>query len=208
MHGKVLPQAWREVEIRSQDEWKLSVSREEAHVLHQFGVEIAAETDGVLEISCKQQSLSTHDTNDPRGLGQRTPVSSVHTDRCLENQRMCTSASTPAHAPLFAVLIAALPVPAHENFLASLAAVTSFSLSKLVSKMRAASKSDVRMQCLACSPQVVTLHWRIFTTPLAISSIRFLPMSLRPPLLVCGKRVISFLSPSGSGDTGWANRSI
>ena len=65
MHGQVLPQAWREIEIRSQDEWKLSVSREKTHVLHQIGVDIAAETDGVLEISCKQQNLPTHDTYDP-----------------------------------------------------------------------------------------------------------------------------------------------
>ena len=80
-----------------------------------------------------------------RGLGQRTPVSSVHFDRGLENQRVRTSANTPALAPLFAMLIVALPVPAHENFLASLAAVASFSLSKWVSEMRAASKSDARM---------------------------------------------------------------
>ena len=65
MHGQVLPQAWREIEIRSQDEWKLSVSREKTHVLHQIRVDIAAETDGVLETSCKQQNLPTHDTYDP-----------------------------------------------------------------------------------------------------------------------------------------------
>ena len=64
-HAQVLPQAWRKIEIRSQDEWKLSVSREKTHVLHQIGVDIAAETDGVLEISCKQQNLPTHDTYDP-----------------------------------------------------------------------------------------------------------------------------------------------
>ena len=49
----------------------------------------------------------------------------------LENQRVRTSASTPALVPLLAVLVAALPVPAHENFRASLAAITNFSLSKL-----------------------------------------------------------------------------
>ena len=54
---------------------------------------------------------------------------------------MRTSASTPALVPLLAVLIAALPAPAHENFRASYAAVTSFSLSKWFSEMRAASKS-------------------------------------------------------------------
>ena len=62
-------------------------------------------------------------------------------DKGLENQRVRTSASV----PLLAVLVAALPVPAHENFRGSLAAITNFSLSKWVSEMRAASKSDVRM---------------------------------------------------------------
>ena len=62
-----------------------------------------------------------------RGLEQGTPASSVHTDKGLENQRVRTNAHTPALVPLFAVLIAALPVPAHEDVLASLAAVTSFS---------------------------------------------------------------------------------
>ena len=81
MHGQILPQAWREIEIRSQNEWKLSVSREKTHVLHQIGVDVAAEIDGVLERSCKQQNLppmtrTTLPAN--RGLGQRTPVSSVH----------------------------------------------------------------------------------------------------------------------------------
>ena len=141
MHGQVWPQVWREIEIRSQNERKLSVSREITHVLHQIGVDIAAETDGVLEISCKHQNLPAHDTYDP-------PCQSwlgVQKDRGSENQRVRTSASTPALAPLFAVLIAALPVPVHENVLASLAAVTSFSLPKWVSEMRAVSKSDVRM---------------------------------------------------------------
>ena len=80
-----------------------------------------------------------------RGLGQRTPASSVQRDRGFENQRVRTNARTSALVPLFAVLIAALPVRAHENFLASSAAVTSFPLFKWVSEMRAASKSDVRM---------------------------------------------------------------
>ena len=124
MHGQVLLQAWRKIGIGSQNEWKLSVSRETTHVLHQIGVDIAAETDGVLEISCQQQNLPIHDTYDP-------PCQSwlgVQKDRGSENKRVRTSASTPALVPLFAVLIAALLVPAHENFLASLAAVTSFSL--------------------------------------------------------------------------------
>ena len=54
-----------------------------------------------------------------RGLGQRIPASSAQKDRSLENQRVRTIATAPALVPLFAVLIAALPVPAHENFLAS-----------------------------------------------------------------------------------------
>ena len=61
-----------------------------------------------------------------RRVGQRTPASSVHTDKGLENQRVRTSASTPALVPFLAVLIAALPVPAHENFRASLAPVSLF----------------------------------------------------------------------------------
>ena len=55
-------------------------------------------------------------------------------DKGLGNQRVRTSASTPALVPLLAVLVAALPVPAHENLCASLAAITSFSLSKWVSE--------------------------------------------------------------------------
>ena len=47
-----------------------------------------------------------------RVLEQRTPPSFVHIDKGLENQRVRTSASTPALVPLLAVLIAALPVPA------------------------------------------------------------------------------------------------
>ena len=122
MHGHVLPQAWREVEIRSQDEWNFRSLVRKTHVLHQIGVGIAAENDGVLDISCKQQNLPTD-----------------------ENQRERTNADALALVPLFAMLIAAQPVPAHEKFFASLAAVTGFSLSKWVSEMGAASKSDVRM---------------------------------------------------------------
>ena len=81
-----------------------------------------------------------------RGLVQRTPASSVHMDKGLENQRVRGPVRVlPALVPLLAVLVAALPVPAHENLRASLAAITSFSLSKWVSEMRAASKSDMRM---------------------------------------------------------------
>ena len=64
-----------------------------------------------------------------RGFGQRIPASSVHVEKSSENHRVRTIA----------------PVPAHEDFLASLAAVTSFSLPRWVSEVRAASKSEVRM---------------------------------------------------------------
>ena len=47
-----------------QNEWKLSISREKTHVLHQIGVDIAAETNGKHEISCEQQNLLAHDTYD------------------------------------------------------------------------------------------------------------------------------------------------
>ena len=80
-----------------------------------------------------------------RGLVQRKPASSVHVDKGLENQRVRTSASIPALVPLLAVLVAALPVLAHENFSASLATITNFSISEWVSEVRAALKSDVRM---------------------------------------------------------------
>ena len=66
-------------------------------------------------------------------------------DKGLEHQRVQTNASTPALVPLFAVLIAALPVPAHEDFLASVTTVTSLSLPRWVSEVRAASKSEVRI---------------------------------------------------------------
>ena len=56
---------WREIEICSQNERKLSVCREKTHVLHQIGVDVAAETNGVLEIGCKQQNLRAHDPYDP-----------------------------------------------------------------------------------------------------------------------------------------------
>ena len=78
------------------------------------------------------------------GLEQRTPASSVHIDKGLENQRVRTNARTAALVPLFAV-IAALPVPTREDVLASVAAVTSLSRPRWASEMRAASKSEVRM---------------------------------------------------------------
>ena len=51
------PLAGREVEIRSQDEWRFSVSREKTHVMHQIGVDIA--------VNSMQQNLTAYDTNDP-----------------------------------------------------------------------------------------------------------------------------------------------
>ena len=131
------------------NERKLSVSRGKTHVLHQIGVDIAAEADGMLEISCEQQNLPALDPYDPP---YQSWVGAENTSFiCTYGQGLgkptCarTSASTPALVPLLAVLVAALPVPAHENLRASLTAITSFSLSKWVSEMRAASKSDMRM---------------------------------------------------------------
>ena len=79
MHGQVLPQAWREIEIRSQNEWKLSVSREKTHVLHQIGVDVAAETNGVLEISC-HQNLHAHEKTNVCGPVRVLP----HLCHCLQ----------------------------------------------------------------------------------------------------------------------------
>ena len=57
-----------------------------------------------------------------RRFGQRIPASSLQIDRGLENQRFRTSVSTPALVPLFTVFVAALPVPAHPDFFASVTA--------------------------------------------------------------------------------------
>ena len=83
-----------------------------------LALKIAAKSHRMFEISCEQHDFPAHDGNDPprrRGLRQRTPASSVHLDKGLE-----TSASTSALVPSLAVLIAALPVPARADFLASL----------------------------------------------------------------------------------------
>ena len=52
-----------------------------------------------------------------RGLEQRTPASSVQIEEGLGYHRVRTNARTPALLPLLAVLIAALPLPAHADFL-------------------------------------------------------------------------------------------
>ena len=150
MHGQVLPQAWWELKSAP----KMNGSFPSLVIKHTSCIKLALislRKPTRRDISCKKQNLPNHDTYDfpaNRDLVQRTPVSSVHMDRGLETERVRTSASTPALVPLFAVLIAALPVLAHANVFASLAAVTSFSLSKWVSEMRAASKADVRMLVL------------------------------------------------------------
>ena len=80
-----------------------------------------------------------------REFGQRIPASSLQIDRGLENQRFRTSVSTPALVPLFTVFIAALPVPAHPDFFASVTADKNPSLPRWVSEMSVASKSEVRI---------------------------------------------------------------
>ena len=145
----VLPQAWREIEIRSQNEWKPSVSREKTHVLHQIGVDIAAETYRVLEIRCEQQNLPAHDPNDPPRQSWVGAENSSSICTCRQGFRKPTCANK-CEFPRTCTIVcsadfAVLPVPAHEDCLASVAAVTSFSLPRWVSEMRAASKSEVRM---------------------------------------------------------------
>ena len=101
------------------------------------------------------------------GLAQRTPASSAHIDKNLENQRVRTGASTPALVPLVAVLIAAQPMPAREDVLAFLGATTSFSLSwvgfRIESCVKIGSENVVSWRVRS---QAVTLHWRMSTTPL------------------------------------------
>ena len=57
MNRQVLPQTRWEIEVRSQVR--------KTHVVHQIGMDIAAETRRVLEIRCEQENLPAHDTNDP-----------------------------------------------------------------------------------------------------------------------------------------------
>ena len=65
MQRQILPQTWRKVEIRPQNEGTPPISREKTHVLHQIGIGVAAETDRVLEMRCEQQNLPAHDAYDP-----------------------------------------------------------------------------------------------------------------------------------------------
>ena len=76
--GQVLPQIGREVEICSQNERKLSISREKTHALRQIGVDIAAETNGMLEISCEQQNHPAHDMYDPFTPGGHVALEDIH----------------------------------------------------------------------------------------------------------------------------------
>ena len=50
-HRQILPQTWRKIEIRTQNEGKPPISREKTHVMHQIGIDVAAETNPVLEIT-------------------------------------------------------------------------------------------------------------------------------------------------------------
>ena len=128
MKRQVLPQAGREVDIRSQDEWESSVSRGE----HASSIRLALISlrNPQSAVSSKLSLPMTRMTlRAIRGLGQWTPVSSVHIDKGLENQRVLT---TPELVPLLALAIAALPVPAHADVLASLTAATSLASSRWV----------------------------------------------------------------------------
>ena len=65
MQRQILQQTWRKIEIRTQNEGKPPIPREKTHVLHQIGIDIAAEANRVLEIRCEQQNLPAHDAYDP-----------------------------------------------------------------------------------------------------------------------------------------------
>ena len=55
MNRQVLPQTGREIEIRTTDEWELPIPREKTRVVHQIGIDIAAETHRLFEVLCEQQ---------------------------------------------------------------------------------------------------------------------------------------------------------
>ena len=65
MEGRVLPPARREIEVRSLDEWESSVSGKKAHVVHQIGNNFTTKSHRMFKISCEQQDVPAHDTNDP-----------------------------------------------------------------------------------------------------------------------------------------------
>ena len=122
-------------------------------------------------------------------------------DRGVEHHRLRTNARTSTLVPLLTVLIAALPVPARADFFASLTAAVSLASSRWVSEISAATKSEVRMKCLACLLQFDTLHCKILITPSEISSFRFLQCVCVPPWPCDDRRGCSFLchpSPENS----------
>ena len=124
-------------------------SREKTHVVHQIGMILAAKSHRMCKISCEQQNLPLHDPSHPlrQSWAGAQNSSFVCTYRQgLRNQRVRNNAS--ALVPLFAVLVVALHGPAHEDVLSSVTAVTSLSLPRWVSEVRAASKSEVRIWCL------------------------------------------------------------
>ena len=106
-------------------------------------------------VRCEQQHFTAHDTKDPLrqpwvGTENSSFVSSCRQgfrkpacpDQC-EYSRTCTLFVEPSWA--------ALSVPAHDGFLASVTAVTSFSLSKWVSEMRAAIAALLFFSLLCCA---------------------------------------------------------
>ena len=85
-----------------------------------------------------------------------------------------------ARVHLLIVLSAALPVRAYANLPASRVPTTSLAPCKWVSDINAASESDVRMKCFACSLQAVTLH--CVTFDLTIRNFQFaLPACVSAP---------------------------
>ena len=75
------------------------------HVVHQIGIDVAAETYRVLKARCEQQHLPAHDTNDPHrrpwggaenSRGRELQLRQYTQTRVQKNQRERTNASTPA----------------------------------------------------------------------------------------------------------------
>ena len=176
MNRQILHKLGRKIEIRSQDKWEFSVSRKKTHVVHQIGIYIAAKTHTVFEVRCEQPIIPAHDRAEDsgfvsiyrQGFGKPTCANQcAHSRTCsiVCSANCCTARASSCRFPCL--------LDCNHEFV-------SF---QVVSEMRAASKSEVRMWCLACSLQAVQLHWRMFTSPLAISSLCFLPVCLRPPLV-------------------------
>ena len=74
MNRLVLPHIGWEIEIRSQDKWKFPISRERTHVVHQIGIDTAAENHRVSTYAVSSNfSLPMTRMTFPanRGSGQR-----------------------------------------------------------------------------------------------------------------------------------------